>query len=195
MAVRTILLCLLAAACTSWRTQPLAPERIVSEMHPKRVRVTLTDSSVLVLKAPVTSGDSIAGEIKGTRTAIASDRIARTEVRVPNDPVDLDFLYSWRTQRRPPLQLIAEKHPDRIRVTFTDSTVLVLRHPVIFGDSIVGMVAGTRTAVAPDRIARTEVRFQSYWKTLGFVSLYAVLYFALCRGTPDCPSAPPPGSS
>ena len=118
MAVRTILLCLLAAACTSWRTQPLAPERIVSEMHPKRVRVTLTDSSVLMLQ-----------------------------------------------------------------------------HPVIFGDSIVGMVAGTRTAVAPDRIGRTEVRFQNYWKTFGFVSLYAVLYFALCRGTPDCPSAPPPGSS
>jgi hypothetical protein len=80
-------------------------------------------------------------------------------------------------------------------VTFTDSTALVLRHPVIFGDSIVGMVAGTRTAVAPDRIARTEVRVQNQWKTLGFVSLYFLLYSALCRGTPDCPSAPAPGSS
>lgn len=194
MTVRTILLCLLTGACASWRAQPLAPERIVSEMHPERVRVTLRDSSMLVLKEPVISGDSIAGEFNGTRTAIASHRIARTEIRVPNDPVDFGFLYSWRTQRRPPLRLIAEKHPERIRLTLTDSTVLVLRHPVIFGDSIVGMVAGTRTAVAPNRIARTEVHVQNPWKTLGFVALYAVLYFGTCRDTPDCPSAPPPGS-
>ena len=188
MALRTILLCLLAAGCPRWHTQPLTPQQVVSEMHPKRIRVTLTDSSVLVLRHPVTSGDSIAGKINGMRTAVASDRIARTEVRVQNEPKDLGFLYSWRMQRRAPLQVISKKHPEGIRVTLTDSSVLVLRHPMIFGDSIVGMVSGTRTAVASDRIARTEIRAQNSWKTLGFVSLYAALYFSLCRGSPDCPN-------
>jgi hypothetical protein len=187
MAVRTILLCLLAAGCASWHTQPLTPQQVVSEMHPKRIRLTLTDSSVLVLKHPQISGDSIAGKINGTRRAVASDRIARTDVRVPHEPKDLGFLYSWRTQRRAPQQVISKKHPDRIRVTLTDSTVLVLRRPVTLRDSIVGMVSGTRTAVATDRIARTESREENPWKMFGFVSLYAVLYLSMC-GPPDCPN-------
>jgi hypothetical protein len=190
MALRTILLCVLAAGCANWHAQPLTPQQVISEMHPKRIRVTLTDSSVLELKHPVTSGDSIAGKINGTRTAVAADRIARTEVRVRNEPQDLGFLYSWRTERRAPQHVISKKRPDRIRVTLADSSVLVLHHPVIRGDSIVGMVSGTRTAVASDRIARTELRLQNGWKTLGFVSLYAVLYFSSCRGTPDCPRSP-----
>ncbi len=153
-------------------------------MHPKRIRLTLTDSSVLVLKHPQISGDSIAGKINGTRRAVASDRVARTEVRVSHEPQDLGFLYSWRTQQLAPPQVISKKHPDRVRVTLTDSTALVLLHPKVLGDSMVGMVSGTRTAVASDRIARTELSVQNQWKTLGFVSLYAALYFSLC-GPPD----------
>ena len=102
---------------------------------------------------------------------------------------------SWRTQPLAPERIVSEMHPKRVRVTLTDSSVLVLKQPVASGDSIVGMVSGMRTAVAPDRIVRTEVRVQNPWKTLGFVALYAALYFAMCRDTPDCPSAPPPGSS
>src|SRR4026209_45256 len=178
MGPRTILLCLVTAGCSKWYPQPLTPQQVVSEMHPKRIRVTLTDSSVLVLKHPVTSGDSIAGTINGTRAAVGSDRIARTEVPVQNEPKDLDCLYSWRTQQRVPQQVISQKHPDRVRVTLTDSSVLVLRHPKVLGDSIVGMVSGTRTAVASDRIVRTALRYQNDWKTLAFVSVFAFVIFS-----------------
>jgi hypothetical protein len=95
MSIRAILLCLLVAGCTSWRTQGLAPQQVVAKKHPGRIRITLTDSSVVELKHPVITADSIAGKSRGTRISVASDRIARTEIREVNEwkSIGAMFLY------------------------------------------------------------------------------------------------------
>jgi hypothetical protein len=189
MALRTMLLCLLAAGCAQWHAQPLTPQQVVAEMHPKRIRVTLTDSSVLLLKHPVTSGDSIAGMVHGKRSAVPMDRIARADVTPQDAAVDFTLLGGWHTERRTPQQVIAKKHPERIRVTLSDSSVLELRYPVILGDSVIGLVTGNRTAVASDRIARTEIRVQSVLMMMGFISAYALVHSWACSqgSSPDCP--------
>jgi len=187
MSSRAILLVLLATGCTRWRTPPLAPHQVVAATpHPKRIRVALTDSNVLVLKHPVISGDSIVGRRSGTRISVPYDRIARTEVPVSrNEPPGL--FSSWRTQRRAPQRVISEKERERVRLTLTDSSVLVLAHPVSLGDSVIGLVDGRRTAVASAHIARTAIRAENHWKMFGFVSLYAALSFALGGDSPDSP--------
>jgi len=68
--------------------------------------------------------------------------------------------------------VVSKRHPERIRVTLADSSVLDLKHPVIAGDSIAGKSRGTRICVASDRIARTEIRVLNEWKTSGAVFLY-----------------------
>lgn len=187
---RAFLLVLLTAGCTRWRTPPLAPQHVVAATpHPERIRLTLTDSSVVVLKDPVVAGDSIAGNTNRTRISVPAERIARAEVPVrSNDPPG--FLSSWRTQRRAPKRVISEKQPERVRLTLADGSVLVLEHPVSLGDSIIGQVHETRRAVESSRIVRTEIRADNPWKMVGAITLYAFLYFALCRDTPDCPEQP-----
>jgi hypothetical protein len=184
---RAILLVLLTAGCTRWRTPPLTPHQVIAATpHAKRIRVTLTDNSVLVLKDPVISGDSIAGKTSGMRISVPCERIAHTAVPVRPEGTP-GLLSSWRTQRGAPQQVISEKQPERVRLTLTDSSARVVEHPVILGDSVIGLVYGTRTAVASARIARTEIRVENPWKMLAFVSLYAMLRVAGCRDSPDCP--------
>jgi hypothetical protein len=45
---------------------------------------------------------------------------------------------SWRVTSASPQQVMAEYRPSQIRVTRTDSTRLVLRHPRITGDTLYG---------------------------------------------------------
>ncbi len=49
------------AACTVWREQGAAPEQLVAQDHPKRVLVTRSDSSRLVLQQPRVAGDHLLG--------------------------------------------------------------------------------------------------------------------------------------
>jgi hypothetical protein len=42
----------------------------------------------------------------------------------------------WQVQSVPPQQLVATRHPGRIRVTRPDSTKVVLTDPVIVGDTL-----------------------------------------------------------
>jgi hypothetical protein len=60
---------------------------------------------------------------------------------------------------------------------------------VILGDSVIGLVTGNRTAVASDRIARTEIRVQSVLMMMGFISAYALVHSWACSqgSSPDCP--------
>jgi hypothetical protein len=78
---------------------------------------------------------------------------------------------SWRTQQLAPQQVISERHPDRIRVTLTDSSTLVLQHPTVSGDSIIGVTSQTQVSVAPAQVARLQVRRPNGWKTFGLVYL------------------------
>ena len=93
---------------------------------------------------------------------------------------------SWRTQHLTSLQVV-ERHPDRIRVTLTDSSTLVLQHPTISGGAITGESRGARISIAPVDVAWTEARGGNTWKTIGFV--YLVLGVALIvTGFPGSPN-------
>jgi len=48
-------------ACTSWRTQAVAPEALVRDRAPSAVRITRIDHSRVVVHRPVMEGDSIVG--------------------------------------------------------------------------------------------------------------------------------------
>jgi hypothetical protein len=57
----SILLPVYLSSCTSWQVQSVSPEQVVEEEQPSQVRVTTTDESEVVLKAPSVSGDNLLG--------------------------------------------------------------------------------------------------------------------------------------
>ena len=57
----TVWLAASAGACTSWQTQEVSPEQLVTERHPEAIRVTLSDSSRLEVISPVMVGDTVVG--------------------------------------------------------------------------------------------------------------------------------------
>lgn len=57
----TLLLVTHLAGCVGWRTQQVAPEQIISQKTPSKVRVTYPDKTRLVIYHPGLSGDSIVG--------------------------------------------------------------------------------------------------------------------------------------
>jgi hypothetical protein len=58
--VALVQLALFLPACTRWQVEPVAPAELVSQ-KPSIVRLTLPDSSHLVLTDPVVRGDSLYG--------------------------------------------------------------------------------------------------------------------------------------
>jgi hypothetical protein len=58
--VAWVQLALFLQACTSWQVEPVAPAELVSR-KPSVVRVTLPDSSHVVLNDPVVRGDTLYG--------------------------------------------------------------------------------------------------------------------------------------
>ena len=48
-------------ACSTWQTTNTAPEQILAQQQPDRIRVTMTDGSEFVLLKPRIQGDSLAG--------------------------------------------------------------------------------------------------------------------------------------
>lgn len=85
------LLCvsLLAPGCAAWReVRRTTPTQYLTEHHPKRVRLTLQDSS-LVLRNPRASADSIAGiperdEVVGMPLSIPESQVRALAIRGPS---------------------------------------------------------------------------------------------------------------
>lgn len=75
MRARFAVVVLLAlCGCATWRPQGLTPEAVLRLDHPERIRLTLTDSTRLVLWHPILLGDSISGLRSGkTRTVPLTD--------------------------------------------------------------------------------------------------------------------------
>jgi hypothetical protein len=75
-------LILFLPGCTSWRVEPVAPSAVVSQKPPV-VRVTLPDSSHLVLNDPVIRGDTLFGYRQKLNRALGEqpDGVPLSEVR------------------------------------------------------------------------------------------------------------------
>jgi hypothetical protein len=59
----------------SWKTQEATPQQLVNEEQPSRIRVTLTDSTRIVLTEPTISGDTLWGLVDGERAGVPEPEI------------------------------------------------------------------------------------------------------------------------
>jgi hypothetical protein len=75
---------------------------------------------------------------------------------------------SWHVESASPAQVL-ESHPGKVRVRRTDGTHLVLSHPHVVQDSLVGQVHGQPGAVALVEVDDVAVRRGSALKTGGLV--------------------------
>jgi hypothetical protein len=76
--VRVALIAMLgipAGACTSWKTQPVAPDQTLAK-SPNQVRVTRSDGSKVVLRRPAIVEDSLVGEPPGDPARRIAQRLA-----------------------------------------------------------------------------------------------------------------------
>lgn len=69
------------SACSSWRTQPVTPRELIETQHPGAVRVERLDRSRIELRHPRLAPDSLVGEHRGQRSAVALADISRVAVR------------------------------------------------------------------------------------------------------------------
>jgi hypothetical protein len=93
---------------------------------------------------------------------------------------------SWRVQPASPAQVITEEHPAEIRLGRTDRQQVVLKRPVLRGDSIWGQTGKDSAGVPLDEITTIAVRRTDWLKTTGLVvvSTSAVLG-VVCAATCD----------
>jgi len=71
----------LGSSLKSWRVQPPPPANVVTEQHPKRIRVSRADSTKIVLRNPSVIGDSLVAVDRGDRrVAIPLTQLTQVEV-------------------------------------------------------------------------------------------------------------------
>src|SRR2546422_11326797 len=71
----------IGSSLKSWRVQPPPPANVVTEQHPKRIRVSRADSTKIVLKDPSVIGDSlVAMDAADRRFAIPLTQVKQVEV-------------------------------------------------------------------------------------------------------------------
>jgi hypothetical protein len=63
-----------AEACMSWRTQAVSPEEVVAR-QPNQVRVTLANTSRMVIAHPAIIGDSLVGAPPGANSRRIAQRL------------------------------------------------------------------------------------------------------------------------
>ena len=80
MAAVTIVAALLNA-CTGWYVAELEPQRFSSENTPKRVRVTLVDSTTLEVHHPVVVGDSLVWMVQRSPAETSRQAVALGSIR------------------------------------------------------------------------------------------------------------------
>ncbi len=77
--------------------------------------------------------------------------------------------YSWHREALSPIEAVSQAEPSTIRVTTRDGTLLVLDHPAVRNDSIVGRTREGPVQLAAYEIGRLEVRRFSIVNTGGLV--------------------------
>lgn len=88
--------------------------------------------------------------------------------------------HSWQVQSVPAAELLAASSPPaEIRLKLLDSTQLVLREPRLTGDSVAGMMRGTRAAVPVADVAQVAVRRFSPGRTVGLVAASVASLFGV----------------
>jgi len=70
-------------ACTAWHVEEgVSPQQLIAAQHPNAVRVTLPDSSRIVLHQPrIAAGDSLAGILNGAPSSVAVSDVTQVAIR------------------------------------------------------------------------------------------------------------------
>jgi hypothetical protein len=76
---------------------------------------------------------------------------------------------SWRVQSVSRAQVITEEHPAQIRLRRTDGQQVVLKRPVLRGDSIWGQTPKDSAGLPLDEITAIAVRRTDWLKTTGLI--------------------------
>jgi hypothetical protein len=76
---------------------------------------------------------------------------------------------SWKVYTVPPAQLLADKHPAKIRITLADSSAVVLTPPELLGDTLVGQSEGQRMGIATSDAVYLAVRKKDAAATVGLI--------------------------
>jgi hypothetical protein len=75
----------MGSSLKSWRVQPPPPANVVTEQHPKRIRVMRADSTKIVLRSPSVIGDSlVAMDAAHRRFALPLTEVTQVEVEKMN---------------------------------------------------------------------------------------------------------------
>ncbi len=100
---------------------------------------------------------------------------------------------SWNTQEASPQQVLEDEQPDKVRVTLSDGSQVVLEEPVVSGDTLTGVATGQQRSIPLADVSALAVRKTDASRTLGgvvrglvvtaaFVAFFGVAYLILCRG-------------
>ena len=65
---------------------------------------------------------------------------------------------SWKTQEASPQQVLADEQPDKVRVTLTDGSQVVLAEPAISGETLTGSADGQQRSIPLADVADVEVK-------------------------------------
>ena len=101
---------------------------------------------------------------------------------------------SWRVQGPTPAEAVSRRTPRVVRVTRADHTHVVVQHPVLRGDSLVGRLLAngpqdTLVSVAmPLRDVDTvSMRRFNLWKSIGlYFAASVVAAVVICLGGAEC---------
>ena len=81
-AIALALLLWYVPACTTWQVQQgITPQQLIAARQPDAVRVTLPDSSQIVLHEPTIAGDSVAGIVHGRDSSVAASDVKQLAIR------------------------------------------------------------------------------------------------------------------
>jgi len=73
-------------------------------------------------------------------------------------PCYLAACSSWKTQEASPQQVLEDEQPDKVQVTLTDGSQLVLEAPVVSGDTLSGLDDGTPVHIPLANVSSIAVK-------------------------------------
>ncbi len=90
---------------------------------------------------------------------------------------------SWQIARGiTPQQLIADKHPTKVRLSLAGNSEVVLEEPRVAGDSLAGFVNGKDSSVLAADVTQLAIRKVSGGRTVGLVVGLGLVAAAIALG-------------
>jgi len=83
----------------------------------------------------------------------------------------LNACSTWHVEQATPAQFFAARRPSQVQLRRQDGHRVVMRHPFVRNDSVIGLVRSDTTAVPLDSIGAIAVRRVNAFKTVGITVL------------------------